>query len=203
MALEEFTPLPSGYVHECCSCLYMWVPLLIILPLQSLRGKREALVFTFQINLNSFHFFCLSQHGAGKQLACIFKHPCDALTVPDLVKPALNMYYSTETGPSCPCARALMFNCSQWNKHIWNAVSDRGVVLVAVRSGGYRGGWLTHRRAGSETKEDIKFQHLNFSGPHIIGCRAWMTSERWLPLISSLKELQWPSKQTISVSQTI
>lgn len=44
-------------------------------------------------------------------------------------------------------------------------------------------------------KEDIKFLHLNFSEPHVIGCRSWMTSARWLPLMGSLKNKRCGSKK--------
>lgn len=128
------------------------------------------------------------------QLVCICVQSTHALVIPPLLpKPALNPHRGTTKQD--PAAGVLgtwrLTACDGTSSsQMWFLEEGRG--SVAVEGGVKR---LTQRRGGSETEEDVKFLHLNFSEPHVIGCRVWMTSERWRPLMGLLKEQGCRSKQ--------
>ncbi len=144
MALEEFTPLPSGcmsgFVH---TCLYMFTyAKVIVLLLQSLKRDwgNPAMKNTFQIKLKFpsvfFHFSPWSKLAEGASwfvsvysllMYTPFTETCSELTP-----------QRSETRPSCCCDGDLTSNCLQWNKLLGNVVSEGGMeaALVVVRGGG-------------------------------------------------------------------
>lgn len=102
----------------------------------------------------------------GGQLVCVPAHSADALTLSQLSRSKLALRH-TKTGPSCWCACDLTANYFVWNKHILSGGFWRGRGTGRQGLFGARGVMMRMSHgAYMETREDIKFLHLNLCKPH-------------------------------------
>ena len=194
MALEEFSLFPVGvwvsvHAYTCKYCWSMW----LFCCCNPSRWKGSPFQIKLKFPSLFLHFSPWSKLAEGGSWFLSvyslhdtpFSETCSELSTlkQDPAAAALATWHLIACNGTSSLEMWFLVEGGWWRWWSWSRV------------GGQRDGWLTHRRGGSETEEDIKFLHLNVSEPHVIGCRAWMTSERWLPLMGSLKDPECCSKQ--------